>query len=805
MRIPRAFLFVIVTVVFAGSITAQPSDYFLSVQHDDAIKNQPVTITVELLRTGSIDQLMLMYRPFGSTEFIPEEVFVTGSTVTVTIPAADVHPPFIEYYFILSAVDGSEYTYPVTEPEFNPEMIPVKYETRLTDYVTILSPQRNETLEFEDVVISVSMFELPETYNKQQTRLYINDRDITGHTVITDDILIAVPSNIDGFRLAPGRHRIEIRFVEENTTQVHSLQWTFNITTPEIVDRTFEDVFLYNVSMRGESRNESLAGTSNWYNRSTINFAGEIPWVRFRSTLHLTNEERATRQPQNRYSFQAETPWLRLHAGDTYPRLPSLILNGRRMRGFFGQLELGWFNLDYATGQTIRGVEGIETDRISAFDESGLPIQPPTNSILVDDTTYVIYSFGTHTRTITAVRPSFGSRDFVQMGFTYLHSQDDVGSVVFGNRPAENLVIGSDLRISLDRRRFEFVGQVAGSMQNTDISRGNLTRDELVDLMGSDAIDQLESFVSLSTLQSFITLNQHLVPFDPTKLSSLAVDVHMRLHYFGNNFQFGYIRRGNDYNSFGLSTLRRDVQGFRLRDRLRLMQNRLYFDVSVERLRDNLNDTKAHTTYFNRYDTSVSYFPQRDLPTITVGYGYHKNDNRVGAGQMAIRDVTNRFFTQLSHRFLWGIQHSGSLSFNMSFRDDQTDRDADVDVYNVNLMVTSTFDDLPLRTNFGFGIYHSKIPFFEPPVEEGEQGRFVRSNFSYYNLILGGEYRLMNNELIINASYVPTFGDFDRHVLQAGAQYYFMRNLSVIFRADYLLNPGARNDMISNLMLRYDI
>ncbi len=813
MRIPRAFFLVIVTVALTVPLTAQPSDYFLTVHHTDAVDKTPVEVTVELLRSGSIQELLFMYRPFGSTDFIPEEMFVTGSTASVTIPATHVRPPFIEYYLIMTTVDGAQHTYPVTDPEFNPEMITIKYETRLTDFVTILSPQQNETLNFEDVVISVSMFELPERYNKHETRISLNDKDITDHTVITDDILIAVPSNIDGFTLPPGRQRIQLDFKEHNTEQEHSINWTFNITMPPIAEQLFRPDFQYNVSMRGESRNESLAGGSTWYNRSTINFEGELPWTRFRSTLHVTNEERATRQPQNRYSFSAETPWLRLHAGDTYPRLPSLIMNGRRMRGFFGQLELGWFNLDYATGQTIRNVEGNELHRIDAFevDEEGntVAIQPPTNSVLIDDSTYAVYSFGTHTRKITAIRPSFGSRDFIQMGFTYLHSKDDVGSVEFGRRPAENLVVGSDLRISLDRRKIEFVGQVAGSMQNTDISRGNLTRDELAELMGSGAVDRLEDVVSLSTLQSFITLNQYLVPFDPTKLSSLAVDVHMRLNYFGNHFQFGYIRRGNDYNSFGLSALRRDVQGFRIRDRLRLMQNQLYLDVSVESLRDNLNDTKAHTTHFNRYDASISYFPRRDLPSITVGYGYFKNDNRVDPsgpeGLSAIRDVTNRFFTQLAHNFFWQIQHNGSLSFNMSLRDDQSGRDADVDVYNVIAMVNSRFDDLPLRTNLGFGVYHSKIPFFEPPIEEEEEGQFVRSNFNYYNLILGGEYRLMNNDLILNASYVPTFGDYNRQVLQAGAQYYFMRNLSVIFRADFLVNPDARNDMISNLMLRYDI
>jgi hypothetical protein len=801
MRFPRALLLSFAAVITTISIAAQPSEYILSVHHEEAVENTPVEVSVELIRTGGIYEILLLYRPFGSADYHLQEMNIAGNMATTTIRESHIIPPFIEYYIKLTTLDGADHTYPTVDPEFNPEMIRIQSRSRIDNSVAILSPQENESLRLEDLVISVSLFDVPLHYDRQQTRLFINDSDITPYTLFTEDILIVVPANVDGLRLSPGQHRIRVEFTESTSGRVHSLSWNFNITGPAAVVRPVTHDFRYNAMMRGESRNESLGGSSTWFNRSTITFEGELPWVRIRSNLHITNEERYFRQPQNRYSLSAETPWLRLHVGDTYPRFPSLIMNGRRLRGFFGQLELGYFNLEYATGQTIRGVEGFELSRIDAFNEFGVPVQPPMNSILVDDSTYAVYSFGTHTRNLTAVRPSFGRRDFVQWGFTYLRAQDDMGSVSFGGRPAESFVIGSDLRIVLDRRRIEFVGQVAGSMQNIDISRGNLDRDELDDIMGSGTVDRLESFVSLKTLQRVITINQYLVPFDPRELSSVALDAHLRVHYFGNHLQVGYIRHGNDYTSFGLSALRRDVAGFRLRDRLRLMQNQLYFDISLENLRDNLNDTKLHTTYFNRFDTSVSYFPRHDFPSVTVGYGYFKNDNRTDpVDPIAIRDITNRFFTQLSHNFFWMVRHTGSLSVNVSLRNDQTARNADVDVYSIISMVNSRFDDIPLRTNLGLGIYQNRIPFFDE-----ETGRFTQTGFNYYSVMTGGEYRLMNDDLIVNASFIPTFGDYNRTVLQAGAQYYFMRNLSVIFRADYLINPDHRNDMISNLMIRYDI
>lgn len=796
------------SLLLLSNLTAAPSEYFLSVHHKEAFSHAPVEVNVALLRTGAIKELVLMYRPFESTDYIPLEMSITGNTASAHIPADDAKPPFIEYYLKIITSYGLEETYPLKDPEYNPELIPVHPGLTFSDAIRILSPQENESLRFEDLVISISMFDLPEAFLKEETRVYINESEITEYVLIADDILLAVPSNIDGLHLPAGRQEIRIDFKETNIETVNSLNWQFTIVGQQTPIEPVKPTFQYRMSMQGESRNESLAGSTTRYNRSTVTFNGELPWMLLSSTLHITNEERRNRQPQNRYSVSAEMPWLRLHAGDTFPGFPSLILSGRRVRGFHGQLDLGAFSLDYATGQTIRRVEGSELYQIPAdsVDSSGNLIQPPVNSVLINDSTYAVYSFGTHTRTITAVRPSFGRADFVQLGFTYLFSQDDIGSVAIGRRPAENLVLGTDLRIVLDNRRFEFVGQVAGSMQNTDISRGNLEREELEEILGSETVDELVKVIPLSTLQRLITINQYLIPLDPRELSSIAVDLHLRMNYHGNQLQFGYIRRGNDYTSFGLTSQRRDVEGFRLRDRLRLLKNQLYFDITIERLRDNLNDTKAHTTYINRYDGSLTYFPPQNFPSVTVGYGYLKNDNRIDPGlpgpeaMRAIRDITNRYFVQLTHDFRWGIPHNGSLTMNISQRDDRTGRNADIDVYNIIGIVNSRFDEVPLRMNFGLGLYHSKIPFYDEPAEI-----FVRSDLNYYNIILGGEYRLMNDNLIVNASFVPTFGDYDRTVFQAGAQYYFMRNLSLLFSADYLMNPSTRDDIVSTLVLRYDI
>jgi len=74
-----------------------------------------------------------------------------------------------------------------------------------------------------------------------------------------------------------------------------------------------------------------------------------------------------------------------------------------------------------------------------------------------------------------AVHPYFGKGENFQFGLTYLHSADDSKSIDFGARPAENLVLGTDMLIGIDDQHILLTGQAAVSLSNTDISGGNLS------------------------------------------------------------------------------------------------------------------------------------------------------------------------------------------------------------------------------------------------------------------------------------------------------------------------------------------
>ena len=79
------------------------------------------------------------------------------------------------------------------------------------------------------------------------------------------------------------------------------------------------------------------------------------------------------------------------------------------------------------------------------------------------------------------------------------------------------------------------------------------------------------------------------------------------------------------------------------------------------------------------------------------------------------------------------------------------------------------------------------------------------NDLGYTILFFGGEYRLMQDRLFLNAAVSPTLGDITRTLLDAGARYAFTTALSLEGRFDLYLNDGAESDVIWSLVLRAGI
>ena len=77
------------------------------------------------------------------------------------------------------------------------------------------------------------------------------------------------------------------------------------------------------------------------------------------------------------------------------------------------------------------------------------------------------------------------------------------------------------------------------------------------------------------------------------------------------------------------------------------------------------------------------------------------------------------------------------------------------------------------------------------------------TSLNYTTITLNGRYKIYKDLLKLSATYAPTFGDFQRTLLEAGLIYAIANNQSAAFQYQYIINSGVKND--SYLSLIYHI
>jgi hypothetical protein len=800
--------------VFSSVSVAQVSTKIASIAPSESEPFIPVTLTVNLLQGETIERVVLIYRPFGESQYTPVDMDIVGNVASATIPAKVVQPPGVEYYIVLVGRDGVMETYPLSEtadPFRNPPEKTLRLAVRPADEtspdVTFLSPDPNATVPEEDLVISFSLLRADSTVASQATQVMLDGVDITPEVVFSGEIGVFVPSNANR-QIAPGMHRVTVRLFDREGRLYRIQGVTFNVPGTGIltVPQAAPNIFAYNLSVQLESRHEEVNDRGTWYNRGGYRFTGKYGTWRFVSNAFITSDESPERQPQNRFYLGAESRSLRIGYGDAYPSFPDLILSGKRVRGVHASLLLGGFNVDMTLGETVRPVEGA---LLKTFPDSLLSQEQASDrSAAYDQVSPGIwgkYQYGTFARKLFAIRPSFGSGENFQIGFTWLKSKDDVSSILYGFSPEENLVIGTDLVTRFDDKRIELSGQAAISAYNADISGGNISNERIGQLFPNPG-DSSDVVSVRDILSKVITVNENLRPLRLTTFPTAAYEANLRLNYFDNMFRFTYLFRGNDYMSFGQSFLRKDIRGFNLQDRVRLWENRVFATVGYERLHDNTDLTKVATTSFTNTNVSVSYIPGPSIPMVTAGYARYVNDNGLpltpGSGPdsakalLAVNDATNRFFLQSTYDFSYGARHSASLSLSTSNRSDATLRKLDVQNFTLALGLNSQFA-IPLQTGIDIAANFNNLP------SGAFQGIYHR--LDYTTIGMQARYELIQSVLSVLAAFTPTFGDFRRTVGTVEGDWYVTRAMSLILEISYFGNQDAPNDNFFSLRYRYDL
>jgi hypothetical protein len=813
-RCSRVFVLSVLLAAALSTLSAQVIPIVSNVSAPPATQNKPVLVKVDLSQDAGVTGVMFYYRQFGESEYRMLEMVRSGRTASVTLPAGLVRPPYLEYYISVQMVTGRAETYPVQNPEVNPLKLTIKEANPKDQEVRFLSPEPGQTVAAEELVIVLSLFYVSDAVNPAATRLYLDGVDVTAKAVFSEDVLIFSPANFPR-PLNLGSHFIRVELRDTTGALYHRLEESFTLSTAAAL-KAEEERFRAAIDGDAELRREQLSGSSATYARGNLRVNSAYSGYRFGGALYLDNQDKVDRQPQNRYSLFADADFLRLQIGDSYPVFPTLVMSGRRVRGFTGNLALGFFNLDVTLGQGLRSIEG-RVDSTRAVDSAAIP-SLPTNTKLLRDTTYEYFTSGTYARDFLAVRPSFGSGENFQLGFTYMKAKDDVASISYGVTPEENLLVGTDILIAFDDQRFKLEGQASLGLSNKDISGGNFSDADYdsLEAQNEDLGKQLKKIRPLA--EQLITVNENLFPTNPvgTGLPGVAFEGMLSLNYLNNYFQAGFFRRGAGYRSLGNEFLQTDIQGFIVSDRIRMFTNRVFLSVSYEQKSDNTADTKSETRTFSNLNTSLT-LALPNIPGLTIGYGHYAllSDRDVARPYLpdsiaalpgterrkSADDATGRFFIGSSYDFNALARQNLTVNLSIANRDDKTFFERDQSNLYVQATLTTTYR-LPLQTIVGLVVSHNAndLMLFTPG---GLDSTRLTTRFDYTTVLTGAQYRLLSDRLRLAASLAPSFGSIERTSVRFDADYAISEQHSLEFVFNYMQNAGREDDTIAGLIYRF--
>jgi hypothetical protein len=801
-----SFLSIFLFFLFLLSIPSygQQGQIINVVASSEPVENASFTIKANVKSLSDITQAILFYRNDLSSDFQQVEMTLDETTMTLAgaIPASYVLSPYVEVYIRITMRDGTSETYPSENAVENPVRFAVA-QSGSQEGILIISPEKNQRLSIDDLMIAASMLYAPDFVDRKKTQLFFDGVDVTADAVVSGDIIVYSPSKFP-MEISGGIHSAKVVLHKADGSEYGSLEWSFFVISP--FGQAPEEKFTYNGNGQIELRDESISGSSTWYNRGDLNFAGNGYGVGIGANLHLTSEEKSYRQPQDRYGLYANTSWLSLKLGDSYPTFSPLIMNGMRVRGVAGKISAGFFNLEAAYGQTVRKIDGQYLDTVKTPTTTNyIKLDSLSPGFIFDSLRYINVNYGTYSRNLLAIRPSFDFGSHAELGFTYLKSSDAAGSIGLGNDPNQNLVLGSDFSMNFDEHRINFLAEGAMSIVNQNIAAGNLTADSLDSISHSDAGTQINKVVPLTTIEKFITINQFLVPLDPTKLSSLAWDVNLSLNYFNTFAKIGYVYRGPDYNSFGQPYIRTDIRGLNVALRPRFYSNQILLSIYYESLFDNLQNNKFATTHYANTNVAASYFPIIKMPSLTLGFSSYSNVNSIpvlpDTLHQAIDNTTIRYYVESSYGFDYIVRQFVTIDFGISNRNDRVVLGTDLSDFNFAFLVNSDFGDLPLKTTVGFNINGNRNSqkAFDSTQAITEQVQ----TFNYTFITLGGAYSLLENRLVVRASYTPAFGSFTRNSFAASGSYRVSKSQSLNLNLNYF-TMSSGSDFVGSLIYAID-
>lgn len=426
--------------------------------------------------------------------------------------------------------------------------------------ILVFSPMPEKTVFNTDVLIAASFYALGGVPT-DRIQLFMDDIEITDQAEIESEMVSYAPAVLN-----PGKHTIKVRIFRDNMDPLEKT-WSFTVAG----EKSWADEVEWEGKFTSDYRTEQIGtenlsiGTLGMYFNGTA-----YDWFKFKSNVKFASDENPLLQPRNRYTLKLSIgEYFDFGFGDINPRMTRFTLDGKRVRGFHGNLKLNAMNLQFVAGELMRSVDGNlhENESNSAYVIHHTGIQ---DSLAVFRLSRQGYTFK---QNILASRLSFGWKQYFQWGLNFVKVKDDIKSVdpvihnanilvqdeewlipsgIYsfdellalsgtptgeghfynisldeksdweGAAPKDNLVIGTDVRMIFDNRRILIEGEAAISLFNKDIWDGAISIAQMDTLLDDSLDNSLAGSLDLEKLpfdpievEDIFTIGFNMVPLSP--------------------------------------------------------------------------------------------------------------------------------------------------------------------------------------------------------------------------------------------------------------------------------------------------
>ena len=725
---------------------------------------------------SEIKNIKLYYKSEKQIQYLEKEMIYKGSGFYYgTIPSNYVTSDKIYYYILLELYDNKLYSFPYEKPISKPMEIQINRKNNKQKKIRsdsqnkslqILSPLPNSRIYKDDLLISLSYFKL-KNIDIEKTKVLLNNREITEQVIFNDNYFIYRPDFI-----LDGKYNIQVIFIDNYNREMAPFSWNFTVLSK---DRLEGLSTMFNHAGRFSS-NYSI-NNNDQDKLETINFNFDyrpnFDFLKLRTKVKWSNDYSKYEQDKNRYLLQFKAPYINLELMDSYPYINQYALNNYRVRGLNLNIDSKFFDFNLIQGDLVNAVQGdpqndgliisdiIDTDSIYfsinnySFRRNifalNLGIGNPEklfynfnivkskdniNSLLSnpeDINSHIInipdefiddlVQNNEESFNATVINNDDGTTStnysILYQDLKDLHQNEYIFNILSndwaGQTPKDNLVIGSNIKWSLDNRNINFNFGSSLSLLNQNTWEPILSIESLDTLFDANQdgmiMEEIElpEGINFSDYENIFKFSFNQVPLLPIDVSSgsigleqiltmpsLAYNIDLSLKYFSHNISMGIKQIGPEYYSLANPYLQTDIREQYVSDRFRLINNKLFIDYGFKRIEDGIEVAKKSLSKTDKYNMVFNYYPGYGLPTYSLSLNLLNRDNGVDSldvftyqeyvgfdsdypedevddlGYTEISDTTNRrentrsFQTNFSLSYNYKYYGDHNLLFNIS-------------------------------------------------------------------------------------------------------------------------------------------